>query len=446
MKKALSIFLSLVMLLTMSAGLNITARAEQSVKSSFDEATGTLTFSGNGAVSASSYEYGSIGDKITKVIINIGIDEIESYAFSKAEKLQSVIIYDPMCQISADGILPIGKDDVTFYGFDKSKTQEWASNHNFTFKYIYTITFLKKDNSVSKIIYALDGESAQEVSAKAPNFSFSAYPYTGSDIDNAHYEPVWSPSISAATNDKQYKETAKLRMCTEIQIITKEPTCAETGVLSTVCDKCKRTLETKELAKTDNHVFDDNEEFCTVCHKVKNPNYTTTTTTTSAPATNTTEITTTEAPQPTTSTTAAPAPAPQPPVTSSTAPTAKPTTTKASKPTNNAKKVSGDWVDSKYKKASISKLSKGKKAITVRWKKVSTIKGYQIQLATDKNFKKNKKTVTVSKQKTTKTTVKKLKAKKKYYVRIRTYKNVKYQGKTIKVYSSWSKAKTVKTK
>ena len=35
MKKALSIFLSLVMLLTMSAGLNITARAEQSVKSSF---------------------------------------------------------------------------------------------------------------------------------------------------------------------------------------------------------------------------------------------------------------------------------------------------------------------------------------------------------------------------------------------------------------------------
>lgn len=78
--------------------------------------------------------------------------------------------------------------------------------------------------------------------------------------------------------------------------------------------------------------------------------------------------------------------------------------------------------------------------------KSKTIKGYQIQLATDKKFKKNKKTVTISKQKTTKTTVKKLKAKKKYYVRIRTYKNVKYQGKTIKVYSSWSKVKTVKTK
>ncbi len=413
MKKALSIFLSLVMLLTMSAGLNITARAEQSVKSSFDEATGTLTFTGKGTVSASSYDYGNIGDKIKKVIVNVGIDEIQDYAFSKADKLQSVIIYDQTCQISAQGILPIGKDDVTFYGFDKSKTQEWALNHKYPFKYIYTITFLKRDNSVSKIIYALDGETAQEISAKAPNFSFAAYPYTGGDMNNAHYAPVWKPSISAATSDKQYKEHPKLRMCTEIQKITKEPTCAETGVLSTVCSICGRTLETKELAKTDNHVFDNNEEFCLVCHKVKNPNYTTTTTTTSAPTT---------------------------------LPTTKPTTTKASKPTKNAKKVSGNWVDSKYKKASISKLSKGKKAITVRWKKVKTIKGYQIQLATDKKFKKNKKTVTISKQKTTKTTVKKLKAKKKYYVRIRTYKNVKYQGKTIKVYSSWSKVKTIKTK
>lgn len=424
MKKALSIFLSLVMLLTMSAGLNITARAEQSVKSSFDEATGTLTFSGKGTVSASSYDYGNIGDKITKVIVNVGIDEIQDYAFSKAVKLQSVIIYDQTCQISAQGILPIEKKDVTFYGFDKSKTQEWALNHKYPFKYIYTITFLKRDNSVSKIIYALDGETAQEISAKTPNFSFAAYPYTGDDMNNAHYAPVWSPSISAATSDKQYKEHPKLRMCTEIQKITKEPTCAETGVLSTVCDICKRTLETKELAKTNNHVFDNNEEFCLVCHKVKNPNYTTTTTTTSAPTTQ----------------------AAQPPATSSTQPTTKPTATKASKPTKNAKKVSGNWVDSKYKKASISKLSKGKKAITVKWKKVSTIKGYQIQLATDKKFKKNKKTVTISKQKTTKATVKKLKAKKKYYVRIRTYKNVKYQGKTIKVYSSWSKVKTIKTK
>lgn len=80
--------------------------------------------------------------------------------------------------------------------------------------------------------------------------------------------------------------------------------------------------------------------------------------------------------------------------------------------------------------------------MAVTWNKVSGVKGYQVQAATDKKFKKNKKTVTIKKQKTTKTTVKKLKAKKKYYVRVRTYKTV--NGK--KVYSAWSSVKNVKTK
>ena len=97
---------------------------------------------------------------------------------------------------------------------------------------------------------------------------------------------------------------------------------------------------------------------------------------------------------------------------------------------------------SKPKSTNTKNIKTAKKAISVTWKKVGGVKGYQIQVATDKKFKKNKKTVTVKKQKTTKTTVKKLKAKKKYYVRVRTYKIV--NGK--KVYSSWSKVKSVKTK
>ena len=111
---------------------------------------------------------------------------------------------------------------------------------------------------------------------------------------------------------------------------------------------------------------------------------------------------------------------------------AQPTTT----PTTAAKAVS------KPKSAKIKKVKAAKKAVSVEWKKVSGVKGYQVQVATDKKFKKNKKTATVKKQKTTKVTIKKLKAKKKYYVRIRTYKTV--NGK--KVYSSWSKVKTIKTK
>lgn len=96
----------------------------------------------------------------------------------------------------------------------------------------------------------------------------------------------------------------------------------------------------------------------------------------------------------------------------------------------------------KPKSAKFKKVKPAKKAVSVGWKKVSGVKGYQVQVATDKKFKKNKKTATVKKQKTTKVTIKKLKAKKKYYVRIRTYKTVK--GK--KIYSSWSKVKTAKTK
>lgn len=114
---------------------------------------------------------------------------------------------------------------------------------------------------------------------------------------------------------------------------------------------------------------------------------------------------------------------------STTQPTTKPSTTK------NTETV-------KPKKTSIKKLSKGKKKFTVTWAKVSGVKGYQIQYSSNKTFKKNNKSVTVTKQKTTKATVKKLKSKKKYYVRVRTYKTV--NGK--KIYSSWSKVKSVKTK
>lgn len=129
---------------------------------------------------------------------------------------------------------------------------------------------------------------------------------------------------------------------------------------------------------------------------------------------------------------------PSVPVTKPSEPTTAPSTTQpATKPsTTNANKVS------KPNSTSIKKLANGKKSFTVTLAKVSGVKGYQIQYSTDKKFKNNNKSVTVNKQKTTKTTVKKLKSKKTYFVRVRTYKTV--NGK--KVYSSWSKVKSIKTK
>lgn len=99
------------------------------------------------------------------------------------------------------------------------------------------------------------------------------------------------------------------------------------------------------------------------------------------------------------------------------------------------------------KATTLSNLTAKSNSFTVKWKKQTTqTTGYQIQYSTDKNFKKNNKSVTVSKNKTTSKTISKLKAKKKYYVRIRTYKTVKVNGKSTKIYSSWSKAKSVTTK
>ena len=99
------------------------------------------------------------------------------------------------------------------------------------------------------------------------------------------------------------------------------------------------------------------------------------------------------------------------------------------------------------KGTSVSKVTAAKKGFKVTWKKQKTqTTGYQVQYSTDKNFKKNNKTVTISKNSTTSKSVGKLKAKKKYYVRVRTYKTVKFGGKSVKLYSGWSKAKSMTTK
>ena len=93
------------------------------------------------------------------------------------------------------------------------------------------------------------------------------------------------------------------------------------------------------------------------------------------------------------------------------------------------------------KKPEMKKLTAGKKKFTVQWKKDKKADGYQIQYSTDKKFKKNVKSVNVSK-KSTKATVKKLKKGKTYRVRTRSYKKI--DGK--KYYSGWGKVKSVKVK
>ena len=203
--------------------------------------------------------------------------------------------------------------------------------------------------------------------------------------------------------------------------VTVNPTCTKEGKKVYHCVNCDETM-VKTIGKT-NHSFGNNLPNCSVCGAA-NPNYV-------APT------------------------KPAEPTTKPSQPTTKPSTTPSTSNNNNTvaptqptqapaspMPTTATTTVSKPKKTKIKKVKAAKKAVAVTWNKVSGVSGYEVQVATDKKFKKNKKTVTIKKQKTTSTTVKKLKAKKKYYVRVRTYKTV--NGK--KVYSAWSSVKNVKTK
>ena len=92
-------------------------------------------------------------------------------------------------------------------------------------------------------------------------------------------------------------------------------------------------------------------------------------------------------------------------------------------------------------KQEIQKLTAKSKAFFVDWAQKGSATGYEIQYATNSKFTGAKK-VTITNNKTDKTTVSKLSANKKYYVRVRSYTTV---GGT-KYYGTWSAVKNVTTK
>jgi len=96
-------------------------------------------------------------------------------------------------------------------------------------------------------------------------------------------------------------------------------------------------------------------------------------------------------------------------------------------------------------KASIKALkATGGKKLKITWKKVKNASGYEVQVSTNKKFKKIDKKASTKKGSKTTVTIKKLKKNKKYYVQVRAYRNVKIDGKTYKVVGKWSKIKTSK--
>ena len=443
MKKLLSLFMSAVMLLSITAGLNLTAKAEtltgkcgENVTYSLDSSTGELTISGTGNMD--NYNYYDSNNPfydnyvIKTITISSGVTSIGDFAFNGCTNLTSVTIPDSVTSIgdraferctrlksinvdtnnknylSIDGIL-FNKDKtrlieypqasaITEYNIPNSVT----SIGDDTFYGCTSLTSVTIPDSVTSIGYSAFRGCTSLTSVIIPNsvtsIGDSAFcgctsltsitiPKSVTSIgENAFYGCT---SLTSATipDSVTFIDNFAFNGCTSLKDVYYLGKRAEwNGIKIGDINDC--------LTNATLHCADD----------VK--------------------------PQPTPNPT--PQPTPQPTTPQSTAPTPQPQHTKQAQ-SNPVQKP---------KSTKIKKVKGSKKAIAVEWVKTKGVKGYEIQVATDKKFKKNKKTVTIKKQKTTKTTVKKLKAKKKYYVRVRTYKIV--NGK--KDYSSWSKVKSVKTK
>ena len=106
-----------------------------------------------------------------------------------------------------------------------------------------------------------------------------------------------------------------------------------------------------------------------------------------------------------------------------------------------SKKATFSIVPGKVKSFSSAK-STSKKKLTLKWKSSKGATGFEVQVSTDKNFKKSVKKSTIKNVNTVTKTFTGLKSGKKYYARVRGYKKV--SGKTY--YSDWTVSKAVKVK
>lgn len=455
MKKAISILLSFILIITSTFCFGVTASADDEVFT-YDKTTKTLTVDVKGTVYQAQIDELTYKDEIERVNVQNSVTELGLGAFASLKNIKKLVVLNPDCVFNYNGVLPKGSD-ITIYSSDNSSTSAakiHASEHGYNFKLVYFVSFIN-DNGVT-VVNALEDYTAEDLAKEAPSLSITNVLHNNKTGYDTYCK--WEPEIAAPKDFKgPYEEklinNAKCEdnLSPEPNII--EATCTKDGKREEICALCGRVVKSTVIPAKGHDFGDNNElEHCKNC-TAKNPNYTPPTTTTE-PTSETKPTTSTTVTQPTTavSTTQVPAttvsttltPSSQSVTSSATAtsteyqvPITAAQTTKTADTTKKANKTV-----KKPKNTKIKKLTSKKANLTITWSKISGVKGYQIQVATDKKFKKNKKTVTIKKQKTTKKTIKKLKSGKKYYVRIRTYKI----SKNKKVYSSWTKAKKVKIK
>ena len=442
MKKVISLFLSLAMLLSIVSVVDFSAFADvqtgscgDNVTYSLDTETGVLTISGTGKMTDYSAEDCPFNNRayIKSVIIENGVISIGNYAFSYFGSLTNVTIPNSVTSIGYDA-----------FNYCKSLTSvtipdSVTSIGEVAFSSCTSLTSVTIPNSVTSI-----GDCAFEDCY----FTFENF------VNNSNVElNDSSKPMIVDTDDKgiciKNNVLVKMRPAYAIGEVTIPNTVTSIG--DGAFDNCESLTSVAipdSVTSIGSGAFYDCTNLANVYYAGAEDEWNNITISDeNEDLTNATiHFSSTPTPKPTPTPTPEPTPTPNPAPQPSTQPTQE-TQQQVAQQTAQQQSVKNDTAAeqvsvAKPKSTNPKKVKAAKKAISVTWKKVSGVKGYQVQVATNKKFKKNKKTVTIKKQKTTKTTVKKLKAKKKYYVRIRTYKIA--NGK--KVYSSWSKVKSVKTK
>ena len=415
MKKVISLFLSLIMLLSVTAGIDFSAFAMpnsgqcgENVSYTFDEATGTLTISGKGEMANynSNNYYHPVkspfrgNENITTVKIKNGVTTIGSYAFYECKGIKKVIIpssiteinYNPFGKCTAlqefkvstknekyssskGGVLyskhrtslilyPYGRTNVEYSIFNSVIKIDARA-----FYYCKKLKVLTIPESVTKIINTAFGDKN---SIETINYKGKLSEWKNVKIYT--YERPGDGDYSGDVGDEVYTvENQGNHLFDLIKVF-----CGDKRVAVGIHSCRAKDIETVNEATFDT---EGKERFYCVCDKCQ----------------------------------------------------------KAAKG-----KEDGQYIEITIPKLSSPKLlsvNKGKKSFVVNWLWTTRVDGYQIQYSTKKSMK-NAKKIKIEGTKKTKRTVKKLKGKKKYYVRIRAYK--KNNGKT--KYSKWSKAKTVTTK
>ena len=120
MKKVISVLLSVLMLCSMTTGLDLTAYAAdttitgkcgESATYTFDKNTKTLTISGTGVIDSTDGNFPS-SDSIVSLVIKDGITGIGAWVFDECKNLESINM--------PDSVTEIGEGVLSMYSFGKS--------------------------------------------------------------------------------------------------------------------------------------------------------------------------------------------------------------------------------------------------------------------------------------------------------------------------------------